>query len=240
MEDLVIWGTLINTFAVIIGAMAGGAFCFLVRRSKSDKLKTKMEEISSLMVKALGFPVLLIGITGAIKSQKTLVMILSVAIGALIGGILDIDAFINKIGQKIEGKMRNSGSVAAGFVNGTLLFCVGAMVINGALESGVEHSHSIFYAKALIDGVTAIFLAVSYGPVGLALTAIPVFVLQGSLSYLAVLVQPILSEAVINEMSAVGSLLIIGIGLNMLGATKIKVMNYVPAIFLPILLCIFL
>ncbi len=242
MENLIIWGTLVNTGAVIVGALLGGLLFFLAnRRLANMKLKLKIEEVSSVVIKALGFPALLIGIQGALKGQKILVIILSIAIGAFIGGLLDLDKLINSLGNKIEEKMkRNKNGISAGFVNGTLMFCVGAMVINGALESGLGRGHSIFYAKAVVDGVMACLMSVVYGPVGLLLTAGSVFLLQGSLTYVAEWVHPFLSDIVINEMGAVGSLLIIGIGLNMLGATKLKIMNYTPAIFLPILFCMFL
>ena len=122
---------------------------------------------------------------------------------------------------------------------GALLFCVGAMAIMGALDSGLTGDHSTLYAKALLDGIISVVYASTLG-IGVALSAIPIFLYQGAIALGASFLAPYLTEAVILEMKCVGSILILGLSLNMLGLTKIKVMNYVPAVFLPILLCRFL
>ena len=130
-------------------------------------------------------------------------------------------------------------SVADGFVTASLLFCVGAMAIVGSLENGLTGNYDTLKAKSVIDGITAIVFASSLG-VGVAFSAAAIFLYQGAISLAAGLLSPLLSDTVIAEMTCVGSLLIVALGLNMLNVTKIKVMNLVPAIFLPILLCRFM
>ena len=121
----------------------------------------------------------------------------------------------------------------------SLLFCVGAMAIMGALDSGLLRDHSTLYAKSTLDGITSIVYSSTMG-VGVALSAIPVFLYQGAIALGASFIEPFLTPVVIAEMKCVGSILIVGLSLNLLGLTKIKVMNYVPAVFLPLLLCRFL
>ena len=132
-----------------------------------------------------------------------------------------------------------SPSIADGFVTASLLFCVGAMAIVGALNDGLTGNHDMLFAKSLLDGISSIVFGASLG-LGVAFAAVGVFLYQGSIALLASFLQPLLNDAVIAEMTCVGSLLIVALSLNMLGLTKIKVMNLVPAIFLPILLCMFM
>ena len=130
-------------------------------------------------------------------------------------------------------------SIAEGFVSASLLFCVGAMTIVGSLQSGLQGNHEMLFNKSMLDFVAAIIFASTMG-VGVMVSAAFVFVYQGAITLLAQWVAPILSDVVIAEMNCVGSVIIIGLALNMLGITKLKVMNYVPAIFIPILLCQFM
>ena len=149
---------------------------------------------------------------------------------------------MHQLGDWVERKFGGKGSKASlseGFVTASLLFCVGAMAIMGALDSGLTGDHSTLYAKALLDGIISVVYASTLG-VGVALSAIPIFLYQGAIALGASFLAPYLTEAVILEMKCVGSILILGLSLNMLGLTKLKVMNYVPAVFLPILLCRFL
>ena len=132
-----------------------------------------------------------------------------------------------------------SPSIADGFVTASLLFCVGAVAIVGALNDGLTGNHDMLFAKSLLDGISSIVFGASLG-LGVAFSAVAIFIYQGSIALLASFLQPLLNDAVIAEMTCVGSLLIVALSLNMLGLTKIKVMNLVPAIFLPILLCMFM
>ena len=125
--------------------------------------------------------------------------------------------------------------IGEGLVTATLLFCVGAMAVLGALQSGITGDHTTLYTKSLIDFISAILLASTYG-VGVVLSAVGVFVYQGAITLLSGLLAPIMTEAAVAELSAVGSVLLVGLGLNLAGATKVRVMNMVPAIFIAIAL----
>jgi len=152
---------------------------------------------------------------------------------------VDLDDKLNRFGKFIESKFQKSGgtvSIAQGFVTASLLFCVGALTIVGSLQSGLTGNHEMLFAKSMLDFVAAIIFASSFG-FGVLFSAAFVFVYQGSITLLAQWVAPFLSDQVIGEMTCVGSLIIIGLGLNMMGVTKLKVMNFVPAIFLPIIVC---
>ena len=159
-------------------------------------------------------------------------------VGTLIGELMDIDSAVNKLGEKLQ--KRFSGSrVTEGFVTGSLVFAVGALAVMGPLESGLQHQHSLLFSKSVIDGVASIVFTSTMG-LGVALSGITVFVVEGSIALLASVVAPYLGEAVVNEITFVGSLLIVGISLNLLGVTKLRILNMVPAILLPILLCRFM
>jgi len=131
----------------------------------------------------------------------------------------------------------NESHFAEGFVTATVLFCVGAMTIVGSLNSGITGDNSTLYSKSVIDCVAAMALTSSLG-IGVMLSCISVLIIEGGLTLLAVVVEPVMTTEVIAHFSVIGSILIIALGLNMLGITKIKVMNYVPAIFLPLILCL--
>ena len=193
-------------------------------------------------MKGLALCVLLIGISGALKGENTLIAILSIAIGAIIGEIIDLDRRLNNLGQLLEARFSKGDgeqTVARAFVTSSLLFCVGAMAIVGSLQSGLTGDHEMIYTKSMLDGISSIIFASSLG-YGVVFSAVAVFVYQGAIVLLAQWIAPFLSDAVIAEMTCTGSLLIIALSLNMLGLTRIKVANYLPALLLPILLCLFL
>lgn len=221
----------INMAAVLAGGTVG---LVLGRRFPRRVADTVMQGVALC--------VLFIGISGAFAGENSLVMILSVALGGVLGELIDIDGALNRLGQTLEHKLGGvcGGSpLAEGFVSASMLFCVGAMAIVGSLQSGLMGDHSTIIAKSLIDGITAILLASSLGA-GVLFSALAIGAYQGSIVLLASVLQPLLSDAVVAEMSCAGSLLIIGLGLNMLNICKIKVANFIPGIFLPILLCMFM
>lgn len=223
-------GTWVNTAAVLLGGSIG----LLVKKGIPARL-------NDILMKGLGLCTLYIGISGALAGKDTLKLILSMVLGALIGELLDLDGKIVGLGAWLEGRFsqkEGSVSLAEGFVSASLLFCVGAMTIVGSLQSGLTGDHQMLFTKSMLDFVAAILFASSLGA-GVLFSAVFVLVYQGGITLLAGLAAPYLGEAVIAEMTCVGSVLIIGLALNMLGVTKLKVMNYVPAIFVPILLCLF-
>ena len=237
-------GTIINALAILAGSAVGMGIHALAGRfsavlgAKGVRLG---ERLQAIVMQGVALCVLYIGVTGSLKGQNTLVAILSMVIGAILGELLDLDSRMGKLGQWVQDKLSHilksgGGSVAEGFVTAALLFCVGAMAIVGALENGLTGNFDTLKAKAVLDGVSAIVFASSLG-IGVALSAGPVLIYQGVIALAAGALSPLLGEAVIAEMTCVGSLLIVALSFNMLGITKIKVMNLVPAIFLPILLC---
>ena len=225
-------GTIVNALAVI----CGGSIGLLLKKGFPEKL-------NKTIMKGLGLCVLYIGITGMLEGINTLIIIISIVIGASIGELLDLDKRLSDMAKKIEEKVgskkniekKEQSTIAEGLVTSTLLFCVGAMAIVGSLQSGLGQGHDTIYTKAILDFVAAILFASTLG-IGVLFSAILVFLYQGSITLLANFIAPFLSDVVVSEMTCVGSLLIAGLAFNMLEMTKIKVMNYVPAIFMPILI----
>ncbi len=230
-------GAIVNAVVVVAGSLLG-----LLFRAFGKNKSTQNDRYRSILMNGMALCVAYIGIKGFFDGNNALIIIISIAVGALIGELCQFDKWITKIGEYIEKKFPpkdEKTSVTQGFVSASLLFCVGAMSIVGALNSGIQGDHTTQFTKALIDGITAVVLTVSMG-YGVIFSSLAVLVFQGSITLLAGVIAPYLSEAIIAEMSCVGSLLIFALSLNMLGLTKIKVVNYVPAIFLPILLCQFM
>lgn len=225
-------GTIVNALAVIGGCIIG----LIVKGRLTEK-------ISNTIMSGLALCVLYIGISGALKGEDTLLLIICIAVGALIGEIIDIDKRLNNLGDYIEKKINSKKndkkaekiSISEGFVTSSLLFCVGAMAVVGSLESGLQGNHTTLFAKSVLDGVSSIIFTSSLG-IGVMLSSVAILVYQGSITLLAGCLSSVLTDSVISNMSAIGSLLIMGLGTNMLGASKIKVANLLPAIFLPILI----
>lgn len=221
-------GVLANTVTVVAGSCLG----LLLRRRLSERI------IQGVMT-GIGLCTLYIGISGSLACDNPLILILSVSLGAVIGFLLELDGALGRLSRWVESRFpRQSGgkaSVAEGFVTGSLLFCVGAMTVVGSLEAGLTGNNDMLYTKSLLDLISSLMLSASLGP-GVLCAAVVVLLLQGGLVLLAGVLSPLLPEAAIGAMSAVGSVLIMGLGLNLLGITKIKVANYLPAIVLaPIL-----
>lgn len=237
LSSLSLWGTIVNALAVIAGAFVG----LLVRRFSSGKKKEgRLSELPDALMKGVGLCVMLIGITGAIQTKNIMIVIISMVVGAAIGTLLALEKGITRLGEFIESKTQGKlGSITQGFVSASLLFCVGSMAIVGSLNSGLKGDHEMLYAKSLLDMISAAIFATTMGW-GVIFSAAFVFLYQGAITLAASALAPVLSEVAINEMTAVGSLIIIALSLNLLGLTKIKVMNYVPAILIPILLVLFM
>ncbi|WP_195429852.1 DUF554 domain-containing protein [Clostridium sp. D46t1_190503_E9] len=220
-------GTIINSLTIVVGSIVG-----LFVKEKIN------EKISSTIMSGLALCVIYIGISGALKGENTIVMIISIALGGFIGEAIDIDLKLEKLGKRIEKKVNKNGStisISEGFVTSTLLFCVGAMAIVGALESGLNNDYSTLLAKSILDGISAIIFSSTLG-IGVILSAISVFIYQGSITIAAGMLTNVLNNIAITNITTVGSLLIIGLGFNMIGITKIKVSNLLPAIIVAIIL----
>lgn len=220
-------GTIINSLAIVIG----GAIGLLFKKGLPDKLSTNI-------MNGLALCVLYIGVSGSFKSENTLILILSMVIGVMIGESLDLDKRVTQLGDWIEKKVKrekDSVSISEGFVTASLLFCVGAMAIVGSIQEGLSGNREMLLTKSMLDGISSIIFSSSLG-IGVIFSAGLVLVYQGGITLLASSLAPYLTDSVVNEMTGVGSLLIIGLALNMLKVTNLKIMNYVPAIFIPIIL----
>lgn len=224
---MILLGSLVNAGAILVGGLVG----MFAGKLLPERLRTSVMAALSLMTIGIAVP-------GLLKSSNALIPIISMVIGTIIGELLNIDAAVNKLGENLQ--KRFSGSrVTEGFVTGSLVFAIGALAVMGPLQSGLQHQHDLLFSKSVIDGVASIVFASTLG-LGVALSGLMVFAVEGSIALLASVVAPYLGEAVVNEITFVGSLLIVGISLNLLGLTKLRILNMVPAILLPILLCRFM
>ena len=190
------------------------------------------------MIKGFALCTIYIGVSGALECSNVLVLILSMALGVTVGEFFNLDHCMKRAVRKLEGRMKGH-SIAEGMINAGLLFCVGAMTVNGSIMSGLGQGHTLLYSKAILDFFAAIVYAMTMG-VGVLFSAGLVFVIQGAIVCLAALFGGFLTPYMISMIGAVGSLLIVALGLNLLGATKLKLVNYLPAVFMPILLCLFI
>jgi len=220
-------GVIVNVITVILGSSIGLLF-----------KKGIPERVTTAAMIGLGACTLYIGISGSLVGENTLILIVSVVLGAIVGTLLNIDGAINRLAGKVEEKFRKNGkgvSVAEGLVSATLLFCVGSMTVTGSIQAGLTGDNSVLITKAMLDLVSSMMLASSLG-VGVLLSSVAVFVIQGGLVLLAEFISPVMSVGAINEMTCVGSILIIMIGTNLMGITKIKVADFLPAIlFAPVI-----
>ena len=220
-------GVIVNTVAVLIGGTIG---CFLKKGFPS--------RVADAIMLGLGMCTLYIGISGMFQGEDPLILILSIAIGVAVGTAIDLDGKIRRLGERVERRFRGERtdgvSLAEGMVSGSLLFCVGAMTIVGSLNAGFG-DHTMLYTKSMLDFVAAMMLAVTYG-VGVVLSGVTVLVFQGAIALLAVVLKPYMTDALIGELTCVGSLMVALIGFNMAKITKAKVADFLPAIVLvPIL-----
>lgn len=225
-------GTIVNSLAIIVGSIIG----LFIKGGISEK-------VNDTILKGIGLCVIYIGISGSLENNNTIITIICMAIGGLIGELLDLDKRLNGIGEFIENKLNKrlknkdseKVSIAQGFVSSSLIFCVGAMAIVGSLESGLQNNHEILFTKSILDGISSIIFTASLG-IGVIFSSIAVFIYQGIITIGAGILSGVLSDSVVNSMNVVGSLLIMALGFNMVGATKIKVANLLPAVFIPIIL----
>ena len=216
-------GVIVNVITVIIGSSIGLLF-----------KKGIPEKVTTAAMIGLGACTLYIGISGSLCGENVLIVIASVVLGVISGTLLNIDGAINKLAKSVEERFKKDGqnvSIAEGLVTATLLFCVGSMTVTGSIQAGLTGDNSVLITKATLDLVSSMMLASSLG-IGVLLASVSVFVIQGGLVLLAGLIAPFMSMSAINEMTCAGSILIIMIGTNLMGITKIKVADFLPAIIL--------
>ena len=220
----IILGAMVNAAAILAGGSLG-----LLLKGKISK------RVSENVIRAVGLCVVIIGLSGALEGDLML-LVVSLALGALTGELVNIDSGLNKLGAWIQRKLTKGGensNFADGFVAATLLFCVGAMAIVGSIESGLRGDRSIIYTKSILDGVSAMIFASSFG-FGVLLSALAVLLYQGGIEFFAGYLQNILTDGLITQISAVGSVMILGIGLNMALKTELKVANLLPGFFVAV------
>ena len=216
-------GVIVNTLTVIIGSITGLLF-----------KKGIPKKITDAIMIGLGFCTVSIGISGLVNDVNTIILIISIVLGAAIGTALDIDSKINHIGDYLSKKFKANDdkvSVSEGFVTACLLFCIGSMTIVGSLNAGISGDNKMLYTKALLDLISSTMLSASLG-IGVLFAAAFVFVFQGALVLLAQYIAPFLTPETIAQLNGAGSLLIFALGLNIVGITKIKIANYLPAIII--------
>lgn len=217
---MILNGALINGAAVLAGGLAGSAL-----------KKGIPERLDRTLTQGLGLCVVFVGISGALKGEQVIIAILSMVIGTLFGELINIDRQLTRAGYCLQSRLIRGSSdstFAESFVSCTIFVCVGAMAIVGSLQSGLSGNHEILYAKSLIDFVSTMVMA-----------SVPVLLYEAALTLSAGAVSAFLTPPVVNEMTCVGSLIIMAIGFNMLKITDIKVANFLLAPFLPVLLCHF-
>jgi len=230
-------GTIVNVAAIIVGGAAGLVLRKLISR-----------RITDTVMQGVGLAVVIIGISGALSAAFTVVdenissnhilfMIIALAIGAVIGELIQIEGKLESFGKICESKLSKPGeesTFAQGFVTATLVFCVGSMAIVGSLEDGINRNSDILFAKSALDGIASMIFASTMG-IGVLFSAITVGVYQGTITLLSVFAAPYLNDVVVTQMSLIGSVLIMSIGVNLLKIAKIKVGNLLPAVFIPLL-----
>lgn len=229
-------GTIANVFAIVAGSLAG----LLIKSGIPQKFR-------DTVMQALGLAVVIIGISGVLKGiyavteygrlerEHIMLMILSLVGGSILGEALDLESKLEKLALWFQKKFGNKDSnFVQGFVSTTLLYCVGAMAIVGSLEDGLFGNPDTLFAKSVLDGISAVVFSATLG-IGVMFSSLPVALYQGSITFLAIMIRPWLTEMVISQISLVGSVLIMAIGINLLKLTTIKVANMLPAIFIPLI-----
>ena len=214
-------GTLANCVAIIIGALLG-VFC---KRGLPEKWQ-------ETMMSSIALCILIIGVQMALKTQNIIIVIFSLVLGAIVGEILDIEAAMNRLGQYLGNKLSQgdgsaAAAIAAGFVNASILFCSGAMAILGSIQDGLAAYHTTRFAKATLDGLISLILSANLG-IGVILSALSVGIYQGSITLLAGVVGPLVTEAMLTEITASGGIMIMAIGCNMLKISSIRIGNLLP------------
>lgn len=217
MEDIGITGSFINASAIVVG----GAVGLMLRGRITDRF-------SQSIIRVLGLCVFVIGMRSAVNGNSML-MIISLSLGVLTGEALRIDDALNRFGGWVQSKVTRDGSssFAEGFITTTLLYCVGAMAIVGSIESGLTGDRGILLTKTILDGVSSVVFASSMG-IGVLFSAAVVLVYQGSIEFFAGYLQNVFTQALITQISAVGGVMMLALGLNLAMSAGFKVANLLP------------
>ena len=218
-----------------INAILTGMFACLLWVILGYLLRNGLPETySDIIMQGIGMAVLVIGVSNSLETGNMLLVIISLVLGGIIGQALGIEKKLDALGMLAQEKMKGdeNSTISQGFVTASLIFCVGAMAIVGSLDAGIKGSYLTLYAKSMLDGITSIVLASTLG-IGVVFSAVSVFLYQGAITLASGFLSPFLSEMVIGEMTAIGGILIIGIGLSLLKIRKFNIGNLLPAILIP-------
>lgn len=222
-----LWGTIVNACAVVVGAAIG-----LLLRLREDVRLTIMQ--------GLGLVTIALGVKMGLDHGNILIPIASIVIGGFIGESLKIESRLAAVGKWL-GRRRSAGEasrIVQGFVTASLVYCVGAMAVIGALEGGLKGTHDTLYTKAMLDGVTSIFFASSFG-IGVLFSAVPVFVYQGAIALFASFLEPLFHPSALQAIGATGGMMIIGVGINILCIGKVPVGNLLPSLAVALIISMF-
>lgn len=215
------FGSIVNALSVIVGSLIGISFGNLLPKP-----------IRSIIFEVMGLFTLVLGLKMSLETQEFIVLLVSLTIGAAIGEKLNIEKKIQILGEKIKSILKSKNeNFTEGLVTAFLLYCIGSMTFVGAIEEGINQDRTLLYTKSFMDGITSILLASSFG-LGVLVSAVPLLIFQSLLTFTALNLEPYLTSGIINEISAVGGVLILGIGINILELKKIKVSNMLPSLFL--------
>lgn len=229
------FGTILNTGAIVAGGLGGALFGRFLKENVQDTL-TKCCGVSTLMIGIAGALEKMLTVEdGVISSGGSMLLVLCLTVGALVGELLNLEGVFEAFGQWLKektGNARDKGFVNA-FVTASLTVCIGAMAIVGSIQDGLTGDYSVLATKAVLDFIIIMVMSCSMGR-GAAFSAIPVAILQGSITALAGLVRPVMTEAALNNLSLVGSVLIFCVGINLLWGKKVRVANLLPAIVLAV------
>ncbi|MCD4833463.1 MAG: DUF554 domain-containing protein [Bacteroidales bacterium] len=221
-------GTLINAAAIIIGSIIG--------TSLNAKLP---ERFIKIIFQAIGLFTLFIGVFMALKTNNMFLMVISIVSGGIIGEWINIDKFINRFGNNMKNRFKSTNSrFSEGLVTAFLLFCMGSVTILGAIEEGLGGKPNLLLAKSVLDGVSSIALAAALG-FGVAFSVIPLLIYQGGLTLLATYFGDYFAESIINELTGIGGLMLIGLGIHILEIKQLKILNMLPALIIIVVLVYF-
>ncbi|MDC3417719.1 DUF554 domain-containing protein [Aquibacillus salsiterrae] len=223
---MVLLGTLVNGLCIVLGSALGLFFTKIPERYKQT------------VMNGIGLAIILIGIQMALTTENIVIVLLSLLTGAIIGELINLEEKLTNAGEWIQLRVNANqhnkhNNIAQGFITATLVFCVGAMAVIGALDGGLRNDHEVLFTKGLLDGFVALVLTTTLG-MGVMLSVIPVVLYQGTIALLATQIERFLPESFLSsfilEMTATGGLLIVAIGLNMLNITKIRIANLLPSV----------
>ncbi len=218
-------GTLINIVAVVIGSTIG----LLFRNTLKEKYK-------QIVFQAIGLFTIVLGISMAVEMKNPLIVIFAIIIGGLIGELINLDIFFDSFAEQIKNKLHlKEQKFTEGLITAFLLFCIGSMTILGSIQEGIDGDNSLLITKSVLDGFSSIALASTFG-IGVLFSIVPMLIFQGGLTILASLVGEFVPVDLISYLSAIGGILILGIGINLLEIKKIKVINLLPSLIIVIVI----